>query len=148
MIPGIIPCGKTVGTESCSLPCASPADAQSKAKAVHKSWLVATFPLRQLLVGHRCLWEGSTQNSTQPEVSPGSQTSTWHPGYQCSPWIPAVYPPFLPEIPADDYVKQLPHPHPGCVGSTCQCPCIYPPTPATWAQGWALPALINSRPII
>lgn len=45
------------------------------------AWLVLTFSLRQLLVGHRCLWEGSTQNSTQPQVSPGTQTSTWHPGY-------------------------------------------------------------------
>lgn len=40
------------------------------------AWLVATHSLRQLLVGHRCLWEESTRSSTQPEVSPDTQSST------------------------------------------------------------------------
>lgn len=115
------------------------------------AWLVATYSLRQLFAEHRRLWEESTQNPTQPEVSPGTQTHTWHPGYQCRPLNSSCLPAFSVWNPcwmALCDVNQLPHPHSGCVGSTGQCLYVYPPTQATWAQGWALPAHVNSRPII
>lgn len=126
-------------------PLPGPGDLQSP--GCHKDSVAGGYlTLRQLLVGHRCLWEESTQNSTQPEVSPGTQSSTWHPGYQCHPLNSSCLPFFAAWNPcwvALCYGEQLPHPHPGCVGSTGQCPYVYPPTLAPWAQGWALPAQLT-----
>lgn len=84
-------------------------------------------------------------------VSPGTQTPTWHPGYQCHPLNSSCLPAFPAWNPCwvvlCDF-KQLPNSHPGCVGSEGWCPYVYPHTLATQTQRPALPAHVNSKPII
>lgn len=58
-----------------------------------------------------------------------TQTSPWHPGYQCSPLNSSCSPSFSAWGPcwvALCHVKQLPQPHPGCVGSTMSLPSYLP----------------------
>lgn len=88
---------------------------------------------------------------SRSRASPGTQTPTWHPGYQCHPLNSSCLPAFSAWNPCWVVLcdlKQLPNSHPGCVGSEGWRPYVYPHTLATRTQRPALPGHVNSKPII